>query len=162
MADKIEVTGLKELQARFMSLAATIGGKKAQKPVAAALRKTAVIVQKAAIQNLESGGHVLSGTLKNNIIVYKQRSRDDSLITYGVSIRSKAKKYKDNKRNQRTGRVGGTYKDYGPLFYARFLEFGTSHQPKTPFLAPAFETNKAQLPEVFRDDLAKRLDKIVL
>ena len=36
MADKIEVTGLKELQQRFMSLAATIGGKKAQKPVAAA------------------------------------------------------------------------------------------------------------------------------
>lgn len=159
MADTVYVSGLKELQARLTALADTVGGKKAQKPVASALRKTAVILQKAAVQNLEDGGHVLSGTLKNNIIVYKRKAPPGT-VSYGVSVRSKAQKYKDNKRNQRAGRVGGTYKNYGPLFYARFLEFGTSHQPKSAFMAPAFEQHKSELPEVFRDDLSKKLDAI--
>ena len=55
--------------------------------------------------------------------------------------------------------MGGGYTDYGPLFYARFLEFGTSHQPAYPFLRPAFEEDKSSLPELIRDDLAAGIDK---
>lgn len=153
------VSGLKELQVRLKTLSDTVGEKKAEKPVSSALRKTAVILQKAAVANLERNGNVLSGALKNNVIVYKRKAQPGT-VSYGVSIRAKAKKYKDTSRNRKAGKVGGTYKDYGPLFYARFLEFGTSHQPQSAFMAPAFESNKNQLPEVFRDDLSKKLDAL--
>lgn len=157
--DTVTITGLKELNDRLRSLANAVGEKNALKPVSASLRKAGVILQKAIQQNLRAGGHVKSGTLVNNIVIYKKRG-PDSTVSYGVSIRAKAKKYKDTSRNISSGKAGGVYKDYGPLFYARFLEFGTSHQPSTPFMRPAFEQHKGELPEVFRNELSKRLDAI--
>lgn len=159
MTDTVYVSGLKELQARLRALSDSVGGKAAQKPVAAALRKAAVILQKACVANIERQGLVLTGTLKNNIVVYKKKAPPGT-VSYGVSVRSKAKKYKDTAANQRAGRSGGTYKDYGPLFYARFSEFGTRHEVAKPWMRPAFEEHKNELPEVVRDDLSLRLDKI--
>lgn len=76
-----------------------------------------------------------------------------------VTIRAKAKKYRNNARNRRLNRVGARYQDYGPLFYARFLEWGTSHQQADPFMRPAFEQHKGELPEMIRDDINKKIEK---
>lgn len=159
MTETVFVSGLKELQAQLRAIAAAGTDKDAAKPVSAALRKAAVVVQKSAKSILESGGHVKTGTLLNNIIVYKKKS-PAGVVSYGVSIRAKAKKYKDTARNRRAGKVGGKYKDLGPLFYARFLEFGTSHQGAAPFLGPAFDFNQNELPEIFVAEMNKRLDAI--
>ena len=154
---EVYVSGLKELNVRLQALADTVGGKKAAQPVVHALRKAAKILQADAIARV----HKKSGTLAANIITTRKRNRQPGLETVNVTIRAKAKRYKDNTRNQRAGRSGGKYKDYGPLFYARFLEFGTSHQPAYPFLRPAFEAHKTELPEVVAADLRDGLDKAV-
>lgn len=159
MADTQYVSGLKELQARIQTLRDTFGDKTALKPVAQSLRKTAVHLQKVVKQHLQARGHVLSGTLLNNIIVVKGKSVQ-GVVTYLVVVRRSAKRYKDTARNRREGRVGGKYHNYGPLFYARFSEFGTSHEPATPWMAPAFEEVKGELPEEFRDALTSKLDAI--
>lgn len=159
MATTVTVTGLKELQARLKAIADEIGEKKATQPVTNALRKAGRLLVKAAQENLRRGGHVKSGALVNNIITKKVRGGSGEVRIH-VGIRSSAKAYKDTAANRRAGRVGGAYQNYGPLFYGRFLEFGTSHQQATPFLRPAFEANKSELPEIARDDLAKRLESM--
>jgi HK97 gp10 family phage protein len=152
----VQVTGLKELQQRLQQISDTVGGKQAAKPVVHALRQAGKLIQTSAINLV----HKKSGTLAANIIVTHPKTRVAGVEKITVTIRAKAKKYADNAGNRRKGRAGGKYKDYGPLFYARFLEFGTSHQPPYPFLRPAFEFNKSDLPEVFADSLSKSLDKL--
>jgi HK97 gp10 family phage protein len=78
-----------------------------------------------------------------------------------VTVRAKAKGYKSNSRNVRSGKIGLSYNFYGPLFYGSFLEFGTSHQPAYPYMRPAFEENKNTLPGIIRDELAKAIDATV-
>lgn len=159
MAETVTVTGLKELQIRLKAIADEMGDKKASQPVATALRKAGRVLVKAVQDNLRRGNHVRTGTLLNNIITKKVRS-ESGTVRIHVGVRSSAKKYKDTAANRRTGKVGGKYRDFGPLFYARFLEFGTSHQVASQFMRPAFEANKSALPEIVRDDLAARLEKL--
>lgn len=150
----VHVDGLTELLKRLTVLADTTTDKDAQKSVSKALRKSAQVVQKDA----QAIVHVKSGTLKNNIIVAKARKPPQGQIEMDVTVRYKAQAYKDNKSNRRKGLVGGTYKNYGPLFYGAFLEFGTVHMPAYPFMAPAWDRNKDQLPEIFKTELSAAID----
>jgi HK97 gp10 family phage protein len=153
-------TGLKELQARVQKISDTVGEKTALKPVGMSLRKCAVTLQESVKAHLKARGHVLTGTLLNNIIVVKVKAKQPGMVTYLVTVRRSAKRYKDTARNRAAGKVGGKYQNYGPLFYAAFSEFGTSHESATPWMRPAFEEKKGQLPEEFRDDLAGRLESL--
>lgn len=160
MSETAYFTGLKELQQRIQKISDTVGEKEALKPVSTSLRKCAVSLQKSVKDHLIARGHVLTGTLLNNIVVVKVKSRQPGMVTYIVTVRRSAKRYKDTAANRAAGRVGGKYQNYGPLFYARFSEFGTSHEQATPWMRPAFEETKGQLPEQFRDSLAEKLDAL--
>lgn len=164
MAQRIEVMGLRELNARLMALPAEIGNK----PLKAALRKVGRVVQKTAKDKVSRK----TGALADNIIVARIRKLPKGEEAVQVTIRARAKKYKDNARNRRTGRVGGAYADVGPLFYARWLEFGTKDRkhkngksvgpmPPYPFLRPAFEQNKSELPGMLRTELSVAIDRYV-
>jgi HK97 gp10 family phage protein len=76
-----------------------------------------------------------------------------------VTVRAKARGYKSSSRTVRKGLIGLEYQHFGPLFYARFLEFGTGHQPAYPFLTPAWDDNKGKLPEIIAVELAKAIDR---
>lgn len=158
MASTVDIPGLRELGERLKALPKEIAGKNGG-PLLKALRRMGTVIQKDA----KSRVAVKTGTLRDNIIVV--RKRKDKLRPgeegVDVTVRFKATAYKDNARNRRLGRVGGTYKNAGPLFYAKFLEFGTSRQPATPFLTPAFEAAKGTLPEMFRTALTKSIDEAV-
>lgn len=158
MADLVRVDGLRELQAKLTALGVEYGAKAAYNPVRNALNKAARVVRNSAKQKVRKK----TGTLADNIIVTsKGRPDPNGLISSKVVVRSKAKPYKDNAKNRRSGKVGGSYKSYGPLFYARFLEFGTSKMRPYPFLRPAFEENKAALPEMIKNELAAAIDRSV-
>lgn len=150
---RVEVVGLKELNARLLALPAEIGNK----PLKAALRKVGRVVQKAAQNRVRRR----TGALADNIIVARVRRLPKGEEAVQVTIRARAKRYKDNARNRRSGRVGGEYANVGPLFYARFLEFGTSNMRPYPFLRPAFEGTKTELPEMLRTELALAIDRYV-
>lgn len=153
MAQRVEVTGLRELNARLLALPAEIGNK----PLKMALRKVGKVVQGSAKNKVRRK----TGALADNIIVAQVRKLPPTEIAMQVTIRAKAKKYKDNARNRKSGKVGTAYADVGPLFYARFLEFGTSKMPPYPFLRPAFEENKTTLPELLRTELSVAIDRYV-
>lgn len=158
MAETVQVHGLKELGERLRALPKEISGKSGG-PLLAALRKMGREIQAEAKERV----HVDTGTLRENIIV--TRARDPKALggteAVHVTVRYKAKAYKDSKGNRKQGRVGEEYKDYGPLFYARFLEFGTEHAPAYPFMRPAFESKKAELPEMFKTELSAAIDRAV-
>lgn len=152
---RIYIQGLAALNAQLKGLADEFGPKAAASPVRAALRKGAQVMQRSA----QAKVRVKTGTLKENIIVTSRGRPADGFIDMKVTVRAKAKRYAANARNRRSGRVGTEYQDEGPLFYGRFLEFGTSHQPRTPFMVPAFEENKETVGVLIRDELAKAIEK---
>ncbi len=149
------VTGLDQLLVRLQKLADVAGDKTSKKAVSAALRVGGKLLQ----QDMQRRVRVKTGTLRENIIVTKKRTGDDT-VEIDVTIRFKAKAYKDNAASRRKGRVGKTYRNYGPLFYARFLEFGTSKMHAFPFMRPSFESNKEKLPQLFRESLSAELEKV--
>lgn len=159
MAEVVQVHGLKELGQKLKALPDEITKKGAGGPLLLALRRMGVKIQKDA----QSRVAVDTGTLKDNIITSRlpRRKRAQGQEGVEVTVRAKAKKYVDNKRNRKLGRVGGEYNTYGPLFYARFLEFGTSRMTAKPFLTPAFEAAKPELPGMFQKELTRAIDDAV-
>lgn len=157
MATQITVTGLRELEQQLLAIGQEYGPKAAMSPVRRALGKAGKVVQASA----QAKVHRKSGTLAENIIVTTYRKPPEGQIGVKVTVRAKAKGYKSNSRNVRSGKIGLTYNHYGPLFYGSMLEFGTSHQPAYPYMRPAFEENKNMLPGLIRDELAKAIDATV-
>lgn len=47
------------------------------------------------------------------------------------------------------------------LMTANLLEYGSQHQPATPWLRPALQTSGAQVIDIVTKDLLQRIDKIV-
>lgn len=158
MAEIQNIEGLRELGERLKALPKEISGKSGG-PLLKALRKMGRVIQGRAKNRVRRK----TGTLADNIIVTRDKYARRKGMTEGVqvTVRYKAKGYKDNARNRRSGRVGGTYKNYGPLFYAKFLEFGTSKMPAYPFMRPAFEESKGDLGSIFRTELSAAIDSAV-
>lgn len=157
MADLVKITGLRELGMKLRALPAEIT-KNGGGPVMLTLRRMGARIQKDAKQRVP----VRTGTLRDNIIVTrKKKGLSAGQFAVDVTVRAKAQKYADNKTNRRLGRVGGSYKTYGPLFYARFLEFGTSKMTAKPFLTPAFEAAKPELPNIFKTEMTRAIDEAV-
>lgn len=152
----VKVEGLSVLNQRLKAIAEDFGPKAAASPVRAALRKNAKKLQVAAQQHVR----VDTGTLKQNIITTLERKPQDGRIEMRVTVRAKARAYKSSSRTIRKGLVGVEYQHYGPLFYARLLEFGWSKKPDGyPFMRPAWDELKGALPELMRADLADAIDR---
>jgi HK97 gp10 family phage protein len=159
MAETVQVHGLKELAAKLDAITGELTGKGGGGPLLVTLRRMGAKIAKDA----KSRVPVKTGTLKDNIIASRapKKRRKNGEEAVEVTVRYKAKKYADNARNRRLGRVGGEYKNNGPLFYAKFLEFGTSRMPARPFMTAAFEANKAELPGIFAKELSRAIDEAV-
>lgn len=155
--DIVQVSGLSELEKQLRALGEEYGPKAAISPVRRALGKAGKIVQASA----QAKVHRKTGTLAENIIVTTYKKAPEGQIGVQVMVRAKAKAYKSSSRAIRAGKIGLEYNFYGPLFYAGFLEFGTSHQPAYPFMRPAFEENKGALPGIIKDELAKAIEASV-
>ena len=151
----IKIEGLDQTLRNMRELAAMMGPRSRSSPLLPAIRAAGKVVQAAAKQKVRKK----SGALHDNIIV--ARVRKDRLKgateAVEVTVRYKAKAYKDNNANRRKGRVGGTY-EASPLFYGRFLEFGTSKMPAYPFMRPAFDANSGALPGIIQRELAKSIE----
>ena len=88
-----------------------------------------------------------------------------------VGVRGGAKQYNDSKENVRKRLAGKSYKTLGDknnpggdTWYFRFIEYGTSRQPATPFMRPALEQNieaaTNAFSQKFNDELNKELAKL--
>lgn len=164
---EVKIEGLAQLEKNIKELAKFIGDKKAKGVVGSALRTTGNVIKKdarrrapiASAQEAAKRG-VAPGGLRDSIIVKTSKQKPGD-VAMDVTIRSVNKKYASNKNNTRSGRSGKDYRSLGYMFYAIFQEFGTSTMPGKRFMTKAFEENKSQLPEIFRKNLAKAIERKV-
>lgn len=129
-------------------------------PVKNALRKAANVIRAQAAANLKAAiainGSVSTGLLEKNLVVTRGKEpRGTRGERYLVRVRRKA--YDGDKlgRRQKAGKRVTTHKT------ASLLEYGSSHQPATPWLRPAVKQKGQQAIEVFTSDLNRRIEATV-
>lgn len=146
MADTVSfrVSGIEDLQNRFLALAEDMQKKAASSATLAAAK----LVKAKAIQNAPryekphtlNGVVVQPGNLKRNIVAKKVR--DDKSLTsqHIVTVRGKAK--------------------YGfAARYGRLVEFGTVKMAPEPYLRPALLSEKNRAADAMADKLRERIEK---
>lgn len=154
-----KIEGLDELVETLKNLPKAIVGKNGG-PVRSALYRAAKKLRDEARARAPYNEEGVGKHLRDQIILKRDpnpRAIDNAAERYIVAVKYKQKKYANNRRNRRTGRVGKTYYQFGDFYYWRHLEFGTSKMAPRPFLRPAFEANKDSLSALVRDGLAKAI-----
>ena len=128
-------------------------------PVRKAVSSASQIIRKEAIQN--ASVHKKTGSLEKAIVTMASRRKVPGQFEYAVGVRrGEAKKYVNSAKNRKLRRVGKKYYPEGPNFYWRFLEFGSRHQKRTPFLVPAFESKKGQAVNHIKNRIAADIERI--
>lgn len=153
-----EIEGLAQVVANLRALPAEIAGKNGG-PLRAAMFQAAKIVRDEARARVpvNDGENAIPPHLREQIILKRDpnpRAIDNAAERYIVTVKYKARKYKNTKRNRRLGVVGSKYQHFGDFYYWRFLEFGSSEIKPHHFMRDAFESNKNALAGIVRDQLA--------
>jgi HK97 gp10 family phage protein len=159
MKVEMKVEGLNGVLETLQSLPAEVVSKRGG-PVKLALAKAARVIQAQAKTNLKAAiamnGDVSTGLLEKNVVVTRGKEPTGTKgERYLVRVRRKA--YDGDKlgKRQKAGKRVTTHKT------ASLLEYGSSHQPATPWLRPAVAQKGEQAITVFTADLNRRIDQIV-
>lgn len=125
------------------------------------LRKGVARMGRVVRDGIRAKVPVRTGLLKRNVIyVRSRRNSGPGRESYSVMIRTKKKKFVDNRRNRRLARVGKTYTVEGDAYYWKFLEFGTSKLPARPFMRPGFEATKGLAVDALQQVLKEALGEL--
>lgn len=122
-------------------------------PVKLALAKGARVIRAQAAQNLRASiavrGERSTGNLEKRLIVSRgKKPFGGKGERYLVRVR----------RRDYTNALGVKT---NPLMTANLLEYGSSHQPATPWLRPAVGQKGAEAIKVITTDLKRRIDQTV-
>ena len=158
MSVEVNIEGLDEVQEKLKRL----GNPRLMKnAVRRSARKAMAIVRDAA----RAAAKVIDDPntpekIHKEIVVQLGKSRNPSEVNIKVGVRGGARiPYTNNDDNRRSGRIGKSYQLEGKVFYWRFLEFGTSRQPATPFMRPALQNNIQAVTNSFAENFNKEIDK---
>lgn len=151
----VHISGLRELGERMRAL----GDEVIMKASKRATRKAAVEVRDAARRIIDQKGLIKTGAMREAVSIRRMKkasSPGKEFWAAGV-FKIPGGKYANTKANRRAGRVGKIFMVDPPEFYWKFIEFGTVKMGPRPFLVPAYDQTKGQLPEV----MAKSLDRSI-
>lgn len=161
MAEQIE--GLDDVTAKMRELS---NPRKQKNAATRSARKAMAVVRKAAVANAKALDDSNSPERIWKNIQVKASKTKQGFVLMKVGVRGGAMSYANTTANRRANRVGETYATAGSkenpggdTFYFRFLEFGTSKVPATPFLRPALNNNMEAVQGSFVDDFSAQLDK---
>lgn len=132
-----------------------------------AVRKGAVVVQKAAIANakrIDSKDTPDRQIWRNIAVQYSSPlSKKEKGVAYRVGVLGGARRlYANNKANRRKGIVGQeTGGTGGATWYWRFIELGTSKKPANAFMLPALTANIDRATSAIVSELGPALDRAV-
>lgn len=126
MSASFTVEGIDELISKFEKL-----GKNVDSVTNEALKAGGKVIIDEAKSVLSSNGSVLTGKLR------------DGLSVSGIKG-GKGGKYVE---------AGITKGDNSPIYYGKFVEWGTVKMPAKPFLAPAFESTKEEVEEQIKNKI---------
>jgi HK97 gp10 family phage protein len=154
MKVEMNLTGVDGVLKTLQSLPAEIVSKRGG-PVKLALAKGARFLRDKARENLKAAialnGAETTGLLEKNVISSRGKApTGGSGERYLVRVKRKAYPKKPGQKKATT-----------TLQTANLLEYGSAHQPATPWLRPAVIQNGAQTINVVTADLLKRVDKVV-
>ena len=153
MAETIQLDGLNELKATL----AKLPGRLEDKVLRAALRSGAQVIRKAAQAKVpvlsEPAPYRTAGTVKKAITV--RRSKKDKV---GVFVSVMPLGGKQISAFKGAGGKKGAQNPNDPYYWI-FLEFGTAKMAPTPFLRPAFESNKGAALAKFEQFAKRRVVK---
>lgn len=158
MATEIKIEGLDEVTKKLKQLS---DPKKAKNAARRAARKALNIARDKAREKVKSMDDPSTPPkIYKEIVVQNGRTKDSGSIVMRLGVRGGAAiPYTNNASNRRSGKVGKSYKTDGRVFYWRFLELGTKHQPATPFLRPAFYESLQQMMDKFSQEFSAELSK---
>lgn len=128
MSTDIEVTGMSELVDRVQEL-----GRQSSKIQNEALLKAAEPVLNDAVQTTTFTDR--TGRLRKSLKISRPKSKGDTKYVL----------------------VGIDKGDISEVFYGKFHEFGSSHEPAKPFLGPAYERHKKEALEIIKNELGQAL-----
>ena len=128
MSADLEISGMQELLDKVQEL-----GKKATKIQNQALLKAAQPILDDAVQTTTFTDR--TGRLRKSLKISRPKSKGDTKYVL----------------------VGIDKGDISEVFYSKFHEFGSSHEPARPFLAPAYERHKKEALEIIKNELRMAL-----
>lgn len=158
MSIQFEIHGLENLQSKLEQLNNPRKVKSAARKAARQAMNIARDVARNAAKKLDDPK--TPKKIFREITVINGKSRNPNSIVMKVGVRGGAKAtYVNNDHNVRKKRAGKTYQLDSRVFYWRFLEFGTSRQPATPFMRPALSNNVDLITNKFNDVFISEIDK---
>ncbi len=150
MKMEMQLHGLDGVLTTLRSLPAEVVSKRGG-PVKLSLAKGARYLrdqEKAALRKVVTGSDETTGLLEQSIIA----SRGKPPTT------GKGERYLVRiKRKAYSGRPG---ERVTTLKTANLLEYGSEHQPATPFIRPTFQTHAGQTIRIIEADLPRRIERI--
>ena len=158
MSVEFNIEGLDEVQEKLKRL----GDKRLSKRISRKAARQAMNIVRDAARNAAKAIDDPSTPEKihKEIVVQGGKSRNSNEIKMRVGVRGGARvPYTSNDDNRRAGRIGKSYQMEGKVFYWRFIEFGTSRMPATPFMRPALQNNIQAVTNSFAENFNKEIDK---
>lgn len=154
MKTTIKVNGLSDMMDLLNRLPERVVSRKGG-PVKLALKKGAYVIRDEVKRRFqaevnEAGTNETTGLLQKNIIASRGK-KPTNVRGERYLVRVKRKMYP--KRDNR-GAVS-------TLKTAQLFEYGSEHQEPRQFIRPAFNAKAQEAIQVVRDDLLKRIDKLV-
>lgn len=148
-------TGRQDLGKRLHEMAGLLGQKKAQAALNNASLRALKPMRDAIIRNAPYDPTPDGVHIKENIIVRKSKKSTQGRTVTQVTMRWRARQYKDTKANRRKRRVGKNWRDEGFLFYAKFQEFGLPSRniPALGFFRRGFHQCKNKVQPLFSESL---------
>lgn len=154
----MQLHGLEGVLATLKSLPAEVVSKRGG-PVKLSLAKGARYLrdrEREKLRAVVSGSDDSTGLLEKSIIASRGKA---PAVGKGERylVRIKRKPYDGGglKKRERVGKRVTTLKT------AHLLEYGSAHQPATPFIRPTFTAHAGQTIRIIEADLPKRIDAIV-
>ena len=154
MKTTLKVGGLRDMMDLLNRLPERVVSRKGG-PVKLALKKGAYVlrdeVKRKFVSSVNrSGLNETTGLLSSNIVATRgKRPMNSRGERYLVRFKRKYYPKSDNR--------GGV----SVLKTAQLFEYGSRHQKPNPFIRPAFNAKAQEAIHVIRDDLLKRIDKLV-
>ena len=149
--DQIQIRGVEQISASLSRLERRTRTKYVRK----AVRRGANLIRDEARLRVRKR----SGALESRIVSSSDRSRDRSIIKAKVHVRGGPAAVKYHKRLGRTNEQGLVTKRILPRRYAHLIEFGSKRAPAYPFMRPAVDFKKGEVPREIavslREDLRK-------
>ncbi|NIE95184.1 HK97 gp10 family phage protein [Acinetobacter sp. Tr-809] len=148
---EVEITGLDDVKNRLQRLAKP---RKARSIARKAARQAMNIVRDAARLNAKAiDDPDTREKIWKNIKVSPGKSKNKDAVIMRVGVDGGAAMNANSDRQALAAKPGGN------TTYWRFLEFGTSKMPATPFMRPALATNIQQVTNKFAEVFDAELDK---